>query len=189
MDVCGQLPQVPLFSLPPEKTFTLLVSGSGGQTPFSGTFEDTLHIPLRNKCHPSPRPLPPAVYMCVHVCVCICSCLCACGVCMFINVCVCVCLHMFMLVCVYSHVHVLHGVCACAHHGVCAEGRGQLSGSPILYHPSPCFLRQFLTEPGTHSSGQTDCHCVPGSLSPCLVMDAGLTDVCYMFGFYVGAGI
>lgn len=83
MDVCGQLPQVPLFSLPPEKTFTLQVSGSAGQTPSSGTFEDTLRVPLRNKCHPSPKPLPPAVHVCV-------------------------CLHMFMLVCVYSHVHVLH---------------------------------------------------------------------------------
>lgn len=134
---------------------------------------------------------------CYLLCTCVCAHLCLhmfmlvvmwC-VCMFTNVCACVCLHMFMPVCVYSHVRVLHGVCACAHHSVCAEGRGQPSVSPVLYHPSPCFLRQFLTESETHSFGQTDCHCVPGSLSPYLVMDAGLTDVCYMFGFYVGAWI
>lgn len=132
MDVCGQLPQVPLFSLPPEKTFTLLVSGSGGQTPFSGTFEDTLHIPLRNKCHPSPRPLPPAVYMCVHVCVCICSCLCACGVCMFINVCVCIC----SCLCVCIHMCMCSMVCVHVHTMVCVQ-RAEVNFQDHLFSITP----------------------------------------------------
>lgn len=82
---------------------------------------------------------------CHLLCTCVCACLClrmfmlVCMWCVYVHICVC--LHMFMLLCVYSHVHVLPSVCA--------EGRGQPSVSPVLYHPSPCFLRQFLTEPGT----------------------------------------
>lgn len=83
---------------------------------------------------------------CHLLCTCMCACLClhmfmlVCMwcVCMFTNVCACVCLHMFMPVCVYSHVRVLHGVCACAHHSVCAEGRGQPSS--ITYPLSPLTL-------------------------------------------------
>lgn len=82
-------------------------------------FEDTLHIPLRNKCHSSPRPLPPAVHMCVHVCVCICSCLCACGVyvhkCVFVCVCICSCL------CVYIHMCMCSMVCVRVHTMVCVQ--------------------------------------------------------------------
>lgn len=81
-------------------------------------------------------------------------------------------------------------VCVRVHTIVCV----QRAEANLQYHlssitPYLVFLRQFLTESETHSFGQTDCHCVPGSLSPYLVMDAGIIDVCYMFGFYVGAGI
>lgn len=113
MDVCGQLPQVPLFLLPLEKTFTLQVSGFGGQTPSSGTFEDTLRVPLCDKCHPSPKALLPAVHVCV--CTSVFAYVHACGHVVRVYVHKCVCL------CVFAYVHacVCIFTCACAPWCVC----------------------------------------------------------------------
>lgn len=90
-------------------------SVGGGQTPSSGTVEDTLSIPLCNKCYPSPKPLPPAVHVCVctsvfayvHACVHV--------VCVYVHKCVCLCVFAYVhaCVCIFTYACAPWCVCVC----------------------------------------------------------------------------